>query len=300
MAPAIRRKKRKDEIKVAIAPFRSLADFKACEDIQREVWHTQDIDVVPGPMLLAASRMGGVILGAYSSIGDLVGFVFSILAAEGSKTAQYSYMLAVRAAYRNFDVGFKLEMALRKESLKRKISLIHSSFDPMQPANAYFALGKLGSWADVYEENFCGETTSLLDRGLPTDRVLTHWDLEDAEVARRLEMGPPRRDIRKDLKQRPVINQLMEIAPGMMTCSPVKLNCTSNQFLFEIPYNLQEIKNRDLGIALEWQGKMRQVFRHYFRKNYVASDFWVIEQDGRLRAFYVLAKSGLRVRNSRG
>jgi predicted GNAT superfamily acetyltransferase len=290
MAPAIRRKKRKDEIKVTIAPFRNLADFKTCEDIQREVWNSQDIDVVPAPMLLAANRSGGIVLGAYSNLGDLIGFAFSILALEGANLIQLSYMLAVRAAYRNFDVGFKLEMALRKESLKRKISKIQSAFDPMQPANAYFSLGKLGAWGDVYEENFCGETTSLLDRGLPTDRVLVHWDLEDSEVARRLETGPPRRDARKDLKQRPIINQLTETAPGMMVCSPVKLNCTSSQFLFEIPYNLQEIKNRDLGIALEWQGKMRQVFRHYFKKDFVASDFWVLEQDGRLRAFYLFAR----------
>ncbi len=290
MAPAIRRKKRKDEIKVTIAPFRNLADYKTCEDIQREVWNSQDIDVVPMPMLLAANRSGGIILGAYSSLGDLIGFAFSILAVEDAKVIQLSYLLAVRAAYRNFDVGFKLEMALRKESLKRKISKIGAAFDPMQPANAYFALGKLGAWADVYEENYCGETTSQLDRGLPTDRLLAHWDLEDSEVARRLEAGPPRRDSKKDLKQRPVINQLTETLPGMMTCSPVKLNCTSSQFLFEVPYNLQEIKNRDLGIALEWQGKMRQVFRYYFKKAYVVSDFWVIEQDGRLRAFYLFAR----------
>ncbi|MBP1624317.1 MAG: hypothetical protein H6Q07_2337, partial [Acidobacteria bacterium] len=65
MAPA-RRKKRKDEIKVTIAPFRNLADYKSCEDIQREVWHSQDIDVVPAPMLLAAVHSGGIILGAYN------------------------------------------------------------------------------------------------------------------------------------------------------------------------------------------------------------------------------------------
>jgi predicted GNAT superfamily acetyltransferase len=290
MAPAVRRKKRKDEIKVTIAPFRNLADFKACEDIQREVWHCQDIDIVPAPMLLVASHTGGIIFGAYNSLGDLVGFVFSILGGAGGKTIQHSYMLAVRAAYRNFDVGFKLKMAQRKESQKRKIPLINSSFDPMQPLNAYFTLGKLGARADVYEENFCGETTSLLDRGLPTDRLLTIWSLDNKDVVRRLETGPPRRDYRKEIKQRPIINQLTEIAPGMMSCSPVKLNCTSSQFLFEVPYNLQEIKNRDLGIALEWQGKMRQVFRHYFKKEYAAADFWVAEQDGHLRAFYLLEK----------
>ena len=85
--------------------------------------------------------------------------MFSILGLLDGKPIHHSYMLAVRAAYRNFDVGFKLKMAQRKEVLKRKISLITASFDPMQPLNAYFTLGKLGAWANTYEENFYGETT---------------------------------------------------------------------------------------------------------------------------------------------
>ncbi len=290
MTPAMRRKKRKDEIKVTIAPFRNLADYRTCEDIQREVWHSQDIDVIPASMLLAADRAGGIVLGAYSNLGDLVGFVFGIMGSKGRATILYSHMLAVRAAYRNFDVGFKLKESQRKEALKRKISLITSSFDPMQPLNAYFELAKLGARADAYEKDFCGETTSLLERGLPTDRILTSWDIHSSAVGRRLETGPKRRDLRKELKQHQVINKLVEAAPGLANSSPVKLNCSANQLLFEVPYNLPEIKNRDLGIALEWQGKMRQVFRNYFKKNYIATDFWVAEQDGHLRAFYFLEK----------
>jgi len=290
MTPAVRRKKRKDEIKVTIAPFRNLGDYKSCEDIQREVWHSQDIDIVPVPLLLAVNRTGGILLGAYNNLGDLIGFAFSMLGTLNGTLIHYSHMLAVRVAYRNFDVGFKLKLAQRKEVLKRKIPLITSSFDPMQPLNAYFTLGKLGAWADTYEDNFCGETTSPSDRGLPTDRMLAHWDLESSGVVHRLESGPVRRDLRKELKQKTVINQLVEVAPGMMNSSPLKLNCVADQFLFEVPYNLPEIKNRDLGIALEWQGKMRQVFRHYFKKDYAATDFWVAEQDGHLRAFYLLEK----------
>jgi predicted GNAT superfamily acetyltransferase len=120
--------------------------------------------------------------------------------------------------------------------------------------------------------------------------MLAHWDLENNDVMERLETGPSHRDIRKELKQKTVINHLVEAAPGMMNSSPVKLNCTADRFLFEVPYNLPEIKNRDLGMALEWQGKMRQVFRHYFKRNYAATDFWVAEQDGHLRAFYLLEK----------
>lgn len=291
MTPAVRRKKRKDEIKVTIAPLRNKQDYKACQDIQREVFHAQDIDIIPVPLLLAIDRSGGILLGAYSSLGELIGFVLSLLGTENKKPIHHSHMLAVRSAYRNFDVGFKLKMAQRKEAMKRGVSRITSFFDPMQPLNAYFTLGKLGARVSRYEENFWGETTSLLDRGLPTDRMLAYWDLDSEAVERRLETGPPRRDTKKELKQHPVINQLTEAAPGMAQSSPVKLNCIAEQFLFEVPYNLPEIKSRNLGVALEWQGKMRQVFRHYFKKGYAAADFWVGEQDGHLRAFYLLEKS---------
>ncbi len=290
MAAVNRRKKRKDEIKVTIAPFRSMEDYKVCGDIQREVWHFQEIDIIPVPLLIAVERVGGILLGAYNNLGEMIGFVFSILGAVKGVQIQHSHMLAVRIAYRNFDVGYKLKMAQRKEALKHKIKRITSSFDPMQPLNAYFSLGKLGGWANTYEENFYGETTSLSDRGLPTDRILTQWDLESSAVIRRLETGPPRHDLRKELKHRRVINHLVDVAPGMTNSSPIKLGCTEDRFLFEVPYNLPEIKNRDLGIALEWQGKMRQVFRHYFKKDYAATDFWVAEQEGHLRAFYVLEK----------
>jgi predicted GNAT superfamily acetyltransferase len=74
MTPSARRKKRKDEIKVTIAPFRNLADYKTCEDIQKEVWDSQDIDIVPVTVLLEIQRTGGIVLGAYSGIGDLIGF----------------------------------------------------------------------------------------------------------------------------------------------------------------------------------------------------------------------------------
>ncbi|HYK88207.1 MAG TPA: hypothetical protein VE398_05525 [Acidobacteriota bacterium] len=290
MTPAVRRKRR-DEIKVTISPFRSLADYKSCEDIQREVWTIEDIDIVPSAMLVAADHYGGVTLGAYNSLGEMIGFVASILGMESDGVLlQHSHMLAVRLAYRNFDVGYKLKLGQRKESLKRKVRLITWTFDPMQPMNAYFNLAKLAAWSNVYEENFYGESTSVLHRGLPTDRFFVRWELDTPKVLDRLESGPPRRDLRKLLKQHTIVNHLEDLAPGMTRSSPVKLNCTAEQLLFEIPYNLPEIRHRNLGVALEWQGKMRQVFRNYFKKGYATTDFWVAEEEGHLRAFYVLEK----------
>ena len=292
MSPTMtaRRKKRKDEIKVTIEPFRNQADYKTCEDIQREALHSQDIDIIPIPLLLQASRSGGILLGAYSGLGDMVGFAFSILGIVDDKPVQNCSILAVRAAYRNFDVGFKLMLALRKEACKRKITCITTSFDPMQPLLSYFFLGKLGFRTDAYEENLYGETTSQSDRGLPTDRMSAMWDLQDAETVKLLETGPVRHDFRKELKRTSVINQLSENVPGLYTSSPVKTDCSANLFLFEVPYNLQEIKNRDLVAATEWQRTLRKVFHSYFKKGYSVTDFWTAEQDGRLRAGYILEK----------
>ncbi len=290
MTPVARKRKR-DEIKITIGPFRNYSDYANCVEIQREAWHCDDLDIVPAPLLLAADRCGGISLGAYNSLGELVGFVSSILGKENSELLYHSHMLAVRMAYRNFDIGFKLKLAQRKEALKQKVRTITAAFDPMQPSNAYFILGKLGCRTNVYEENFCGETTSRLHRGLPTDRCLSRWDLTSKAVEHRLESGPPRRDLRKELKKYALVNRLEDVSPGMPSSSAITTNCTDDVILFEIPYNLPEIKNRNLGVALEWQGKMRQVFRTYFRKRYVATDFWIAEDEGHLRAFYVLEHS---------
>ncbi len=289
MSPA-KRRKRSDEIKVTIGPFRNISDYMNCVEIQREVWHFDDIDIVPVSLLLAAEHCGGMNLGAYNNLGELIGFACTILGTEDGELLQHSHMLAVRTAYRNFDVGFKLKLAQRKEALRRKIPTITWTFDPMQPLNAYFNLGKLGAWTSSYHEDFYGETTSMLHRGLPTDRFMTRWDLTSQSVLERLDGGPPRRDLKREFKRYPVINVLEDVAPGMPAPSQVKLNSGESELLFEIPYNLPDIKARNLGVALEWQGKMRQVFRTYFKKGYTATDFWVAEEEGHLRAFYFLQR----------
>jgi predicted GNAT superfamily acetyltransferase len=286
------KRKKRGEIKITIGPFRGLADYETCSEIQREVWRCEDIDIVPVPLLVAANRLGGFSLGAYNSLGELIGFCWSLPGSEHGELFQHSHMLAVRAAYRNFDVGYKLKLAQRKETLRRKLDTIVWTFDPMQPLNAYFSLGKLGARAGAYFENFYGQTTSALHRGLPTDRFQVRWDLKSPQVKERLDSGPPRRDLRKELKKFPAVNSLEELSPGLTTSSPLKLHLTADRILFEVPYNLPDIKARNLGLALEWQGRMRQMFRHYLKKGYAVTDFWVAEEEGHLRSFYFLEKIG--------
>ena len=286
----VRRKKRKDEIKITVAPFRSQADYKACVGVQQEAFGLRDIDVIPLPMLVSANSAGGILLGAYSGLGEMIGFTFSVLGTRCGKPIQHCCLVVTKTAYKNFDIGFKLQTALREEALKRKITCITCAFDPMQPLHSYFFLGKLNFHADAYEENHYGEPSSQDDRGFPTDRMAAVWHLDDDEVAKRLGASPPRHDFRKELKHISFINQLLETAPGLFVSSSINMNCAEKTFLFEVPYNLPEIKNRNWGVAMEWQRNLRQVFCDYFKKGYVAVDFWAEERDSQLRVGYLLGK----------
>jgi predicted GNAT superfamily acetyltransferase len=288
MSP-VKRKKR-GEIKIIVGPFRNRADYETSMEIQREVWHCSDIDIVPANFMTVAEKQGGIALGAYNSLGEMIGFCWSILGVDGGNLLQHSCMLGVRAAYRNFEVGTRLKAAQRKEALHRKQRTITFAFDPMQPLHNYFYLGKLAASVAAYQENYYAESAISASSGLPLDRMIAHWNLESPSVEERLEMGPPKHDLKKELKKYPIINQLEEIAPGMATSSSLQLHLTADRLLFEIPYNLPDIKTRNLGVALEWQGKMRQVFRIYFKQGYVATDFWLAEEEGHLRAFFFLEK----------
>ena len=219
MGPTAGRKKR-DEIKISIGRFRSFSDYHACVEIQREVWRFEDVDLVPAALLRVTDEYGGILLGAYSAIGEMIGFVCSLLAMEDGDLVQHSHMLAVRPAYRDFNVGYRLKEAQRKEALRRKIRRITWTFDPMQPLNAYFNFGKLGAWSGSYKENYYGDSSSLLHRGLPTDRFIATWDLSSPAVKDRLAKGPPKRDLHKELPEYTCINTLAEVAPGMAACSP--------------------------------------------------------------------------------
>jgi len=115
------RRKRRDEIKLTIAPFQSQTDYKSAVDIQREVWKFDDIDIIPPSMLLASDHIGGISLGAYNNDRRNGRFCVQFPRTEDGILIQHSHMLAVRQAYRNFGVGYRLKLAQRKESLKRKI-----------------------------------------------------------------------------------------------------------------------------------------------------------------------------------
>jgi predicted GNAT superfamily acetyltransferase len=100
-------------------------------------------------------------------------------------------MLAVKEAYRNRGLGMKLKLEQRREALARGIRRIEWTFDPLEIKNAYLNIHKLGAMVREYRVDFYGVSSSQLQGGLPTDRLLAEWRLDSAGVKAILEGRAP-------------------------------------------------------------------------------------------------------------
>jgi len=99
-------------------------------------------------------------------------------------------MLAVRDRYRNRGLGAQLKLEQRREALSRKIRRIEWTFDPLEIKNAHLNIHKLGAVVRCYHVNFYGVSSSRLQGGLPTDRLVAEWFLDSSRVNGVLEGRP--------------------------------------------------------------------------------------------------------------
>src|SRR6202035_997974 len=158
-----------------------IEDFRACVALQKEVWNFTDAELVPLRMFVVADKVGGQIMGAFD--GDvLVGFALSVPGTRTGHVYLHSHMLAVRKDHRNSGLGRRLKLMQREDALARGIALIEWTFDPLEIKNAYLNIEKLGAIARRYNINQYGITSSPLQGGLPSDRLIAEWWLKSRRV----------------------------------------------------------------------------------------------------------------------
>jgi predicted GNAT superfamily acetyltransferase len=179
-------------------------ELEACVQLQIETWGYDPADVIPRKAYKVAQKIGGQVMGAFDAeipgapaAGDadsLVGFVMSL---PGVKTGApsdrsssmggnagngaprpylHSHMLAVRQGYRNRGLGARLKLEQRQEALGRGIRYMEWTFDPLEIKNAFLNIVR------SYEVNFYGQTTSRLQGGLPSDRLVAEWQMDSPRV----------------------------------------------------------------------------------------------------------------------
>jgi predicted GNAT superfamily acetyltransferase len=169
---------------IAVRACSGLSEFATCIEIERAVWGSADVDIVPLPLFVVAAETGGQVLGAFA--GDrMIGFTLAIGGVRNRKPFLHSHMTAVLRPFRNQGAASKLKQFQREEALERGIDLIEWTFDPLEIKNAHFNF-RLGAIVRRFIPNMYGVTTSPLHGGLPTDRLVAEWHLRSARVRRAL------------------------------------------------------------------------------------------------------------------
>src|SRR4030095_12441510 len=113
---------------IRIREIDKLAEMRAVEELQKEIWGIPDLDVVPLTHLVAAKEAGGGLIGAFDG-ATLAGFVYGVPSVEQGQRAHHSHVLAVKAAYRNVDLGRRLKLAQREQVMAQGIELMSWTFD---------------------------------------------------------------------------------------------------------------------------------------------------------------------------
>ncbi|MFP5275825.1 MAG: GNAT family N-acetyltransferase [Acidobacteriota bacterium] len=188
---------------IEIRACSGMEEFDACVRLETETWGYDQTELIPRKTFLLAQKIGGQVIGAFSAseqqagspaAAELIGFAMSL---PGIKIVQgqpmpylHSHMLAVHRDRRNRGVGAQLKREQRREALARGIRHMEWTFDPLEIKNAFLNIHRLGAVCRAYRANFYGVSSSRLQGGLPTDRLVAEWELDSPRVQAFLEGRP--------------------------------------------------------------------------------------------------------------
>ena len=166
---------------IVIRHCQGLDELRGCVALQKEIWSFSDAELVPLRMFVVAEKVGGQVMGAFDG-SQMVGFALSVPGTRSGSVYLHSHMLAVRQEHRNTGLGRRLKLLQREDALARGIALIEWTFDPLEIKNSYLNVERLGAISRRYNINQYGITSSPLQGGLPSDRLIAEWWLKSKRV----------------------------------------------------------------------------------------------------------------------
>jgi len=225
----------------------------------------------------------------------MVGVLMGFTALSRGRPYHYSHITGVRRDYQSRGVGYALKRGQREYVLRRGLSLVKWTFDPLQARNAFFNIAKLGGVCRTYIRNMYGELGDSLNRGRLTDRFELEWWVRSRRVRKLLKQGyrgpSPGELLDRGVE---VVNGTVEKS-GVRQPSQVRLGLRGWRLLVEIPESIVKVRDVSLAASRAWTMSFRRIFESYFGRGYVVTDVLMESGSGERRVFYLL-ESGRRVR----
>lgn len=187
---------------IVIRELETVDELKRAESLQKQVWGEDD-PPDNSDLMLAIQHEGGLVAGAFVE-EKMIGFLFGFPSA--TKGVQHSHRLAVLAEARGLKLGERLKWFQRDWCLARDITLVRWTYDPIRSINAGLNIAGLGATSSVYHVDYYGPMVGI-NAGLPSDRIVAEWRLDDPLVVARAQGERPslpageRLNIPRDIEQ---------------------------------------------------------------------------------------------------
>lgn len=252
---------------ITIRRLATFEEYVACEELQQICWQTTPLEAVPAHLMLTLQQESGLVLGAFTPEGQLVGFVLGFLGREGTRLKHCSHMAAVHPYFRDQNIGYRLKLAQREHMLADGLTLSTWTYDPLEFRNAVLNIAKLGGTANVYKRNIYGQRLGGLNAALPTDRFQVRWEVESARVRQVVATGqrldaPVASDPGLFLTRVVIDNEVPALAAtGPVTDAPL--------IGVQVPAHFQHVKRVNVDAARQWRVGTRALFETAFRAGYV-------------------------------
>lgn len=233
--------------------IRELTELNELSDVLQlymRVWGRSDNPPLTLELLRAFTKAGNYVCGAFHSDGRLVGACVGFFHAPGDD-AMHSHIAGVESSTTGRHVGFALKVHQRAWALRRGVSYIAWTFDPLVSRNAYFNLVKLAAGAAEYLPNFYGPMTDSLNGVDDSDRLLVRWNLLDPAVERACSAPP----VRSEPSWSDAVTALGMGADEV----PVPGRLDGPVSLVAVPPDITLIRSTDPDLAHRWRTAVRDV-----------------------------------------
>jgi predicted GNAT superfamily acetyltransferase len=242
---------------VKIQKLQSVEELEQVRELEAIVWSFDDS--VPVNHTVTVVKNGGFILGAFYK-NELIGFQYSFPGFDGQKVYLCSHSLGIHPDYRKLGIGEKLKGAQKQLAAEKGYELITWTYDPLETVNGNLNLHKLRAVCSTYIEDAYGEMDDGLNSGIPTDRFLVEWWVQEKQTSRISVISKLPCAIETSIKR------------GFLVPGKVDLNLMEAKFVIPVPGNFQEMKKADFSLALTWRKATRRVFTHFFNNGWQVTD----------------------------
>jgi predicted GNAT superfamily acetyltransferase len=250
--------------RIKVRLLKTLDEYRTCERIQMKVWGGL---AVGSELLSVTQKYGGAVVGALAG-RRVVGFIYAFLARRHGTLIHWSHMMAVEEGYRDKGLGLRMKLAHRRVALAQGIKSICWTYDPLQSRNATLNIRRLRARAEEYIPDCYGRFQSLIEKGLPSDRLVVNWSLTAPAAPRRSDER-----LISSSQDCSLVNETRRNDSGFLENRRIRFGLRERLLRVEIPANTDDMRRHARPLARKWRLETRRIFLNYFHAGYRVLDF---------------------------